>query len=213
MYMLRLGHLTIHSWPGASACAIDFYHSSADSWNTIHVVEEGLCNAFGWANCSSTITLPRGEHTRLWCNDGEARCEVLNHVKLLHREKTPFQELRVYDTKYMGRILLLDGQVQISDALDDNYTIYMSSEIVKDDTDYAHILIIGGGDLLIASYLLEKYPKVKKITVCEVDQRVVETVSTFFKPSSSLTTSLASGRLEIIYEDGAEFVRKLATNN
>lgn len=132
IYMLRAGHLTIHSWPESKACAIDFYHSGVDTWNTVRIVEESLCDAMGWDNCTSTVTIPRGVHSRLYCNENQAKCEILNHVKLVHREKTPFQELRVYDTKYMGRVLLLDGQVQISDELDDNYTIDMSREVVKD---------------------------------------------------------------------------------
>lgn len=30
LYVLDHGHLTIHTWPEAHACAIDFYHSSMD---------------------------------------------------------------------------------------------------------------------------------------------------------------------------------------
>jgi len=36
----------------------------------------------------------------------------------------------------------------------------MSKEIVKAEIDYEHIVIIGGGDMLIAKYLLERFPKV-----------------------------------------------------
>ena len=31
------------------------------------------------------------------------------------------------------------------------------------------MLVIGGGDLIIADYILEKCPGVKKVTVCEID--------------------------------------------
>ena len=45
----------------------------------------------------------------------------------------------------------------------------MSRKVVTADKEYEHILIIGGGDLIIARYLLEKFPNVKKITLCDID--------------------------------------------
>jgi len=52
----------------------------------------------------------------------------------------------------------------------------MTKEVIKKDTEYDHILIIGGGDILIANYLLENFPKIKKITVCDIDDRVTANV-------------------------------------
>lgn len=86
----------------------------------------------------------------------------------------------------------------------------MSREIVKEDKEYNHIMIIGGGDMLIANYLLENFPNVKKITVCEIDERVVENVRKYFKMSANINLSIEEGRLEVVYEDGAEFAKKLA---
>jgi len=111
----------------------------------------------------------------------------------------------------MGRILLLDGQVQISDEFDDNYTIDMSKEIVKVGNTYNHILIIGGGDMLIANYLLENFEtEVKKITVCEIDERVVENVRKYFKMSENINAAIDSGRLSLVFKDGAEYAKSLA---
>lgn len=62
----------------------------------------------------------------------------------------------------------------------DNYTKDMIKDVVKNDKDYEHVVIIGGGDLIIAAKLLEKYPNVKKVTVCEIDNRVIEVTKRFF---------------------------------
>ena len=56
----------------------------------------------------------------------------------------------------------------------------MSRKVVTKDRDYEHILIIGGGDLIIARYLLEKFPNVKKITLCEIDKRVTDCTKEYF---------------------------------
>lgn len=74
----------------------------------------------------------------------------------------------------MGRILILDGMVQISNELEDNYTVDMQKEIVNNNSK--NILIIGGGDLLIANYVLKHYPNVQKVTLCEIDKSVIESV-------------------------------------
>lgn len=64
----------------------------------------------------------------------------------------------------------------------------MSREVVKESIVYEHILIIGGGDMLIANYLLETFPSsmLKKITVCEIDERVAENVRKYFKMSDNI---------------------------
>lgn len=83
---------------------------------------------------------------------------------------------------YMGRILVLDGAVQISSKRfeNDNYTKEMTENVVSKNKDYDHVMIIGGGDLIIAAYILKNFPKVKKVTVCDIDERVIEVTKHFF---------------------------------
>lgn len=40
--------------------------------------------------------------------------------------------------------------------------------------------MIGAGDMYIPTYVLDKYPNVKYLTVCEIDDRVTETVRKYF---------------------------------
>lgn len=37
----------------------------------------------------------------------------------------------------------------------------MSRNIVNEESVFEHVLIIGGGDMLIANYLLENFPNIK----------------------------------------------------
>ncbi len=83
----------------------------------------------------------------------------------------------------MGRILVLDRAVQISSESigeSDNYTIDMTRLVVDQKKEYGHVIIIGGGDLVIAAHILEKYPLVKKLTVCDIDGRVIEISKKYF---------------------------------
>jgi len=212
LYLLSESHFSIHTWPEHKCCAIDFYHCGDNSAKNLKIAEEKLCDFFGWDNCTSFLLLKRGSVSSYLTNDFLDKTEILRNVKLLHREKSLFQELRVYDTLAMGRILVLDGAVQISTLSmgeNDHYTIDMTRLAIDKDTDYEHVIIIGGGDLPIAAHILEKYPKVKKLTVCDIDGKVWEVVSKFFSIGDIVNKAVEEGRLEIVVEGGAPYMERL----
>jgi len=211
LYLLSESHFSIHTWPEVGSCAIDFYHCGNRSIANLKIAEVELCNLFGWENCSSFLLIKRGSSTCYLTNDFIDKTEILKNVKFLHREMTPFQEIRVYDTLAMGRILVLDGAVQISSkSLDnDNYTKDITRFNLQKDRNYDHIIIIGGGDLVIAAHLLEQYPLIKKLTVCEIDNRVIEVTKKYFSFADIIHKELRTGRLEVIVKGGAEYMEEL----
>ena len=66
---------------------------------------------------------------------------------------------------------------------------------LKKGKNYDHILIVGGGDLVIATKILKEYPGVRKVTVCEIDSRVVEVTKKYFSFADIVEAEIASGRL------------------
>lgn len=132
---------------------------------------------------------------------------LYKNFNYVHREKSQYQDIRVYDTQDMGRIMVLDGMIQITNQLEDNYTVDLTRSVVDHSTAYDHVLLIGAGDMIIPTYLLEKYSNIKRITVCEIDERVVEVVKKFFTMSSLVRESMETGRLQVIYMDGAEYIK------
>jgi len=212
LYLLSESHFSIHPWPELKCCAIDFYHCGDRSLTNLRIAEEKLCDLLGWFNCTSTALVKRGCFTSYLTNDFLDKTEILRNVKLLHRERSKFQEIRVYDTLAIGRILVLDGAVQISsDCIgeNDHYTIDMSRLVLEKDKEYEHVIIIGGGDLPIAAHVLEKYPGVKKLTVCEIDERVVELTKKFFQIGEICSREIEKGRLEVVIEGGATYMERL----
>jgi spermidine synthase len=211
LYLLSESHFSIHTWPESGSCAIDFYHCGERSTINLKIAEVELCNLFGWENCSSFLLIKRGDVSSYLTNDFIDKTEILKNVKFLHREMTPFQELRVYDTLAMGRILVLDGAVQISSnsLKDDNYTKDITRFNISRNRSYDHIIIIGGGDLVIAAHLLEEYPLINKVTVCEIDERVIEVTKKFFSFADIIEKELKTGRLEVVIKGGAEYMDEL----
>lgn len=88
------------------------------------------------------------------------KSEIYKNVKFVHREKSQYQDIRVYDTDSLGRILVLDHAIQIASKRfeDDIYTAAMIANVVKAGKTMEHVIIVGGGDLVIATQLLQKYP-------------------------------------------------------
>ena len=211
LYLLSESHFSIHTWPESGSCAIDFYHCGDNSTVNLKIAEVALCDLLGWENCTSFLLVKRGDVSSYLTNDFIDKTEILKNVKFLHREMTPFQELRVYDTLAMGRILVLDGAVQIAtnSMKNDNYTKDLTRFNITKDKEYEHIIIIGGGDLVIAAHLLEDYPLIKKITVCEIDERVVEVTKKYFSFADVIERELKTGKLEVVYKGGAEYMDEL----
>lgn len=56
----------------------------------------------------------------------------------------------------------------------------MVQHIIKKDQHHNKVLIVGGGDLIIATYILKNYPLVKKVVLAELDERVIEVTKLFF---------------------------------
>jgi spermidine synthase len=212
LYLLSESHFSIHTWPELNCCAIDFYHCGDRSLTNLRIAEEKLCDLLGWENCSSACLFKRGSVSSYLTNDFLDKTEILRNVKFLHREKSEFQEIRVYDTLGMGRIMVLDGAVQISTnslGENDNYTIDMARLALNKENTYDHVIIIGGGDLTIAAHVLKNYPNVKKLTVCEIDGRVVEVMKKFFDIGEICQKEIENGRLEVVIEGGASYMERL----
>ena len=117
----------------------------------------------------------------------------------------------MYDTDSLGRILVLDHAIQIASKRfeDDTYTAAMIANVVKSGKSLDHVIIVGGGDLVIATQILQRYPEVKKVTVCEIDERVVAVTQKYFSFAEIVEREKASGRLEVVIESGATYMDKL----
>jgi spermidine synthase len=121
---------------------------------------------------------------------------------VLHREQSEFQEIGVLESAYFGKILVLDGVVQLTERDE-----FLYHEMLTQVALHAHpapekVLIIGGGD---GGSLREvaKHDAVKSIDLVEIDMRVIE-VSKQFLPT--VATAFGDHRLTIAGMDGARFL-------
>ena len=99
-------------------------------------------------------------------------------------------------------------QFSTSNFKEDHYTWDMTRFAINKEDEYEQVLIIGGGDLIIAAYILNNYPNVKKLIVADIDRRVIEVTQKFFSFAEVIDKEIKNGRFEIYNEAGASFIDK-----
>jgi S-adenosylmethionine/arginine decarboxylase-like enzyme len=88
IYLLSESHMSYHAWPAEKSVTIDFYNCGANSRRNCVNFEEVLCDAFGWENCTCTMTLPRGNEAKLIINDYSHKLDIFKGLNLISRTKS-----------------------------------------------------------------------------------------------------------------------------
>jgi len=122
----------------------------------------------------------------------------------LHGEETPFQDMRLVNSRMFGKMLLLDGFVQTTEKDEFIYHEMMTHVPMVSHGNAKNVLIIGGGDGGILREVL-RYPSVEKAVMVEIDQRVID-FSREHLPSIS-DGAFDDPRTTLVIADGAEYVK------
>lgn len=91
---------------------------------------------------------------------------------MLVDQRSAFQHIQIFDTVRNGRVMALDGIVQISDRDEASYSEMLTHVAMIEIGDVQRVLIIGGGDGAVAEEAL-KHPQAQ-VEMCEIDGEVVE---------------------------------------
>ncbi|MEO5360766.1 MAG: polyamine aminopropyltransferase [Nitrospirota bacterium] len=122
---------------------------------------------------------------------------------ILHREKSKFQDIAVIENRFFGKMLLLDGIVQITERDEFFYHEMLTHVLMHAHPNPKRVIVIGGGDGGIVREVL-KHKTVEKVYFVEIDESVI-TVSRRFFPD--VAQAIDDPRVEIKVMDGAEFVK------
>lgn len=120
---------------------------------------------------------------------------------LLYDGKTDFQEIKIFENKRLGRVLVLDGIVQTTEA--DEFVYH---EMLVHVPLIAHggpkkVLIIGGGDGGVLREVL-RHP-VQQCVMVEIDPAVTELCRKFIP--SICGNAFDDPRARVMFEDGIKF--------
>lgn len=123
---------------------------------------------------------------------------------LIYDSETEHQRLRVFENGTFGRVLTLDGVVQVTEGDNFIYHEMMAHVPIIAHGSAKRVLIIGGGDGGMAREVL-KHDTVEHVTMVEIDAGVVE-FSKEYLPGIS-AGAFDDKRLDLVIADGAEFIR------
>jgi spermidine synthase len=119
-------------------------------------------------------------------------------------EVSSFQKIQVFDSIFMGRVLVLDGCTMVTDKDTFIYHEMLVHPAMSVVTDARKVLIIGGGDGGAVTEAV-KYPGLESVTLCEIDPRVVSVCREYFP---EISAGLDDPRVTVVNEDGAAYVRR-----
>lgn len=133
--------------------------------------------------------------------------EVKTGIKIkkkIYSGKSAYQKIEVFDTFLFGKMLVLDGIIQLS-QIDE----FIYHEMLVHPAMFCHqkpkkVLIIGGGDGGALKEVL-KHP-IQEVYLVDIDKKVIE-ISQKYLPFVS-KGAFKDKRVRILIEDGIKFVRK-----
>jgi spermidine synthase len=123
--------------------------------------------------------------------------------RVLHRERTAYQDVLIFETAEFGRVLVLDGIVQLTERDEFIYHEMMSHVPLAAHGEAREVLIIGGGDGGVLEEVL-KHPGIASVTMVELDPGVVACCRAHL-PSVS-RGAFDDPRTRILHTDGIRFV-------
>jgi spermidine synthase len=118
--------------------------------------------------------------------------------------RTPFQRIEIVRTPVMGRVLLLDGHVQLSDLDERAYHEALVHVPLLSMEAPESALVVGGGDGL-AVRELARHPGIRRIEMVEIDGGVVEASKRHL--ADLLEGALDDPRVAVRLADAFEFVK------
>lgn len=166
------------------------------------------------ANCHSTVVSgwfsePRSstddKGSVLYFNNpmwpGEAHS--LKVEEILFKGKSEFQEVLVFKSASYGKVLVLDGIVQLTEKDECAYQEMIAHLPLCSIKSPKKVLVVGGGDGGVLREI-SRHSSVEIIDICEIDKMVIDVSKKFFP---DLAIGFEDPRVNLHVGDAVEFLR------
>ncbi len=117
--------------------------------------------------------------------------------------QTPLQRLQIFETARNGRLLVLDGVIQLLESDEFIYHEMLVNPALMAHPAPRRVLVVGGGDGG-AVREIARHPEIERIDWCEIDADVVA-CSREWLPSVAQAND--DSRVVLTIGDGSEFIR------
>ena len=124
-------------------------------------------------------------------------------TRQLHRSRSAFQAIGIFENPVLGRVLTLDGISQTTEADEFVYHEMMTHVPILAHGRVGRVLIIGGGDGGILREVL-RHRSIKRAVMVEIDGEVVDACRRHMPKLSA--GAFENKRAHLIVGDGARFM-------
>ena len=124
-------------------------------------------------------------------------------ARVLADERSRFQHILLFENPVFGRVLVLDGIVQITERDEHTYSEMLVHPAVFEHGRVERVMIVGGGDGAVAEEVL-KHAAVRTVDLVDVDRRVVELAREYLR--SVHGDAFTDSRLHVHFEDATRFL-------
>lgn len=125
--------------------------------------------------------------------------------KLIYQKKTPYQQIKIFDTETFGRVFTLDRATQLTERDEFIYHEMLVHPAMLNHPNPKKVLIIGGGDGGALRECL-KYESVSEVYLVEIDKEVIKAAGKYLRFVHR--NSFNDKRAKIVVEDGFKFLTK-----
>jgi spermidine synthase len=141
---------------------------------------------------------------KLFEKDPYAPIQYVYEVEdILYKGNSEFQEIMVVKNPHFGKMLILDGVVQITERDEFFYHEMLVHVLLHSHPNPRRVIVIGGGDGGVVREVL-KHDTIEKVYFIEIDEEVINVSKKFFP---DVACGVYDKRVEIKCMDGAEFVK------
>lgn len=124
----------------------------------------------------------------------------------LFEGKSQYQDIAIYENDSLGRVLTLDGIIQITECDEFVYQEMMAHVPIFSHENPENVLIIGGGDGGILREAL-RHKGIKRIVMAEIDQMVIDACVEYMPSVNNAGKVYEDSRTQLIVGDAFAFVK------
>ncbi len=129
--------------------------------------------------------------------------QTIKVVRELCCRQSRYQKIEIYETEKLGRLLLLDGIIQLTSYDEFAYQEMMANLPVFTHGDPERVLVIGGGDGGVLREL-SHHKNIKVLDLCDIDAEVIRAAKEFLP---EMACGFDDPRVTVHIADGSEFIR------
>jgi len=137
-------------------------------------------------------------------NQWPGQATSLEVDEVLLNTKSEFQDVLIFKSKSYGKVLVLDGVIQITELDECSYSEMLTHVPMFAHGDPRKVLIIGGGDGAVLREVL-CHEIVESVTLVEIDKVVIESCREHFSWANS---AWSDDRVNLQVGDGVKYVKR-----